>query len=89
MPDFAHGQAVRLELPARSLTWLAVFHYLTVPVLTTLGALLASPGLERAGEGTVMAGGLAGFIVGCAVLRLYDSRAGRYWLSQLEVRRPD
>lgn len=89
MTGLIRGQRLRLELPVRGLVRLAVFHYLTIPILMLIGALLGDSLPAVAGEGASIAGAAVGFLMGCAVLRLYDSRAGRNWLSRLEMQRPD
>jgi len=80
------GQALRFSVPARGLGRLALFHYLTIPVSAVGGAILLSLLLERWTDLITLAGAGAGFLVGCAALKLYDARAGQYWLERVDIR---
>jgi positive regulator of sigma E activity len=79
------GQTVRFGLPVAGLGRLALVFYLTIPLATFGGALLASASTGRWTDLVAIIGAAAGFVVGCAALKLYDSHAGRYWLERVEI----
>jgi positive regulator of sigma E activity len=80
------GQTLRFELPVAGLGRMALVHYLTIPVAAFSGALLVSALLDRWTDLVALFGAVTGFLVGCAALKLYDSRAGQYWLERVDVR---
>jgi len=83
---FQSGARVTVELSTTGLGRLLALCYLMQPVLMLFGAWLFT---RFAGSSDLAAvgGALAGLVVGCFLLWLYDARgAGQSWLQRLEIR---
>jgi len=78
------GQRLSLSLRNGDLARLAVLYYLLVPVFMVSGAAIAAWLYQGSGDTAALFGCGLGFLIGCAILKLYDSRSGPYWLGLLE-----
>jgi positive regulator of sigma E activity len=80
------GREVTVVSPVAELLKLARICYLQPAIFMFLGAWLAEISTEG-GDLAAILGSLAGPMVGCFCLWLYDARgAGQTWLSRLEIR---
>ncbi len=84
--NFQPGSRVTLELSTAGLGRLLALCYLMQPVLMLFGAWLFNQ-LAGSSDLAAIGGALAGLVVGCFLLWLYDARgAGQSWLQRLVIR---
>ena len=83
------GERVVVSFPAAAVLMSSLLVFPGLAALTLLGALLGGTLDGPAGESWAIGGACAGLLLGCALLRLYDSQTGgRLWARRLSISSP-